>query len=854
MTKLTLRRAYTYLETNIVPRALLKLGYRPSNPRGRVRPSGEDFCMAVPFNYPISTQAGKPTIAIVCHLFYADLVSWLLEVAQESGLLADLYISTDTAEKKDAIDKVLSQWSRGSVDVRVVENRGRDIAPKLLTFADIYDRYDLVLFLHSKKSKHYDFGDSWRDFLVQCLAGSPAVATSILDIFRCCPEVGMVIPPHYHRLTDVTPIDWGSNFRRASWLARQMGFELSPDGYLELPSGSMFWARPAAFRPLLDLKLSIDDFPGDHGQLDGTLAHSIERLFLFACEKAGFTWVKVANKSLLAPEQPAAQIDQPTEIAAFIAQHRFDLLSAPGRAPMMESESVYPLNTDSLRQRSVRGAAITSVSQAMRFVIMLASQIVLARLLYPADFGIIAMVGPVLGFITVMADLGVTQAIVQRPVLTRGQLNSFFWINALINVALTAVMMLLAPLLAGLYHEARLIPVTLALASLVMVTGLSLQQTALLNRTMRFSVLAVSETLSLALGLGVSALAAWRGLGYWSLVLAQATTAITTVVVVWSASSWRPSWPSFGSDAHSMLRFGGNITVSNIAMYLNTVLDNGLVGYFLGEVLLGFYDRAWKLAVLPLSQLMAPINRVAIPALSRLTEEPERYKSAFGQMLRILLFVTLPGLAVGVLAARPLIGLLFGPRWNEVAPVFSWLCVGSLLTPVNTGMFWIFISQGRARDQKIYGSAAAVINILSYAVGVHWGIIGVARTSAIVSYLLPTPLLVWAASRNGPVGRGFFFHLVFPFVASTIGVLAVVKLYDHFLHIAGFIDLAAVAVISYLVTLPILACFPSGPRYSFEAYSRRQRTGPPGRLHTQQFSVSLTMTFQPSRVFAVPPH
>lgn len=207
---------------------------------------------------------------------------------------------------------------------------------------------------------------------------------------------------------------------------------------------------------------------------------------------------------------------------------------------------------------------------------------------------------------------------------------------------------------------------------------------------------------------------------------------------------------------------------------------------------------------------MAPVNRVAIPALSRLADDPDRYKSAFSQMIRMLLFVSLPGLAVGVLAAQPLIEILFGQKWHDVAPVFSWLCVGSLLTPINSGMFWIFVSQGRSRDQRIYGSAAAIINILSYAAGLHWGLVGVARTSAIVSYLLPTPLLIWAASQSGPINKIFFLRVLYPFVASTAGAMAAVVLYGREFGITGLFDLVAVGIAAYAVTVPILACFASG--------------------------------------------
>jgi PST family polysaccharide transporter len=449
---------------------------------------------------------------------------------------------------------------------------------------------------------------------------------------------------------------------------------------------------------------------------------------------------------------------------------------------------------------------------------MLTSQILLARLLMPADFGIIAMVAPILGFVIIMADLGIVQAIVQRPILTRGQLNSFFWFNNALSAIMALILMAFSGALARFYHEPRLASVTVALASLVMVTGLSMQQSALLNRTMRFSALAIAETASQALGLCASAFSAWRGLGYWSLVIGQATVSIINGLVVWTASAWRPTWPSFSTDAFEMLKFGGSVTISNIALYLNSVLDNVIVGFYLGEVSLGLYDRAWKLAVMPLSQLMAPITRVAVPALTRLTTEQDRYRNAFTKMVRVLMIVALPGLSIAVIVSQPLVTTLFGARWREVAPVFSWLCAGSMLTPVNTVTFWLLISQGRARDQVIYGSAAAVINIMAYWIGVHWGLVGVPITSTVIAYLVPTPLLIWAATRLGPVGLGLFVETIYPFVFSTLAAMSGLELFMRYFGVTNILDLFAVSVLSYAVSIVVLMCFGSGRAAAKDAF------------------------------------
>ncbi|MBD0273621.1 MAG: hypothetical protein ICV73_17050, partial [Acetobacteraceae bacterium] len=222
--------------------------------------------------------------------------------------------------------------------VRVVPNRGRDIAPKLVGFRDVHDRYDRVLHLHSKRSKHADFLSPWRTYLYETLLGSPAVVRSVFEAFERLPRLGMAAPQHFEPVRRW--LDWSGNFGAAQALAARMGVELRPDAALDFPSGSMFWARPAALRPLLDLGLSFEDFPEEAGQVDGTPAHAIERLYFHVCERAGYAWMKIADPALLFDTRAVVRIGSPEDLARFAAEHGATLASGtlPKRAcapPMM---------------------------------------------------------------------------------------------------------------------------------------------------------------------------------------------------------------------------------------------------------------------------------------------------------------------------------------------------------------------------------------------------------------------------------------------------------------------------------------------------------------------------------------
>lgn len=257
-------------------------------------------------------------LAIVIHAFYPDVLPTLLaRIVHIPGPL-NLFISTDTEAKRDEIERICAPFDRGSVEVRLTPNRGRDIAPKLVTFADVYARHELFLHLHTKRSPHADKLAGWSDHLTATLIGSPEIASSVLHLFHRDPKLGIVFPQHLYRLRKA--LRFGHNYDQARRLLRSMGVRLQADWPLDFPSGSMFFGRGAALKPLLDLGLKSEDFPSEAGQVDGTLAHAIERIVLHAAEVAGFTWLKVARGDLYPLKGSVLEAGGEAELSEIIAR------------------------------------------------------------------------------------------------------------------------------------------------------------------------------------------------------------------------------------------------------------------------------------------------------------------------------------------------------------------------------------------------------------------------------------------------------------------------------------------------------------------------------------------------------
>jgi len=474
-----------------------------------------------------------------------------------------------------------------------------------------------------------------------------------------------------------------------------------------------------------------------------------------------------------------------------------------------------------LRRQSVGGALSTAVSQGLRFIISVGSQVILARLLEPAQFGLVAMVAPVLGFVTLFSSLGLLQSVVQRPTLTQSQLNSLFWANVFVSLALSVLAAATAPFVAALYHEPRTIPITIALSTSIALSGFSMLQIALMNRRLQFTLLAIIDVATSLLAVVVTVVLALNGFGAWSLVYGQLTTPVLSIILAWIFSSWRPSRPGFDPEIGAMLRTGVHVSGTNLAGYLSSSFDNVLVGAVRGKVELGYYDRAYRFVVQPLGQLQAPFGRVAVPLLAKLVDRPDLYRTSFIRISQAMLASATPGLFTVIIISKTIVLTVLGQKWAAIAPVIEWLCIGAIISPVNSTIFWLFQSQGRTKEQLQWGGGAMMLNVLTYIIGIHWGVVGVARTSALSVYLIQTPALLWAVTRSGPVTYRSIIHTISPFLIPLLISGSAIFFFSQIFKAQTILNVIFCFFISYFVFGVVLAIEPSGRKFLLEGWKLR---------------------------------
>ena len=439
-----------------------------------------------------------------------------------------------------------------------------------------------------------------------------------------------------------------------------------------------------------------------------------------------------------------------------------------------QEQPVDVLSTDhlqaDLKGHSVRGGFLTIGSQGTQYLIAFVSTVVLARILTPTDFGLVAMVVAITGLGQAFADLGLSEATIQSQEINHNQVSTLFWINVGIGAVLTVITICLAPVLAWFYKQPSVEKITFVFSLTFLICGLRVQHEAILRRQMRFSALAFRDILSLSLGVTVSILMALKGARYWALVAQPLTTNFIQLVLSWLLVKWIPSLPRRGAKVRSMITFGGNVAASYLIMNVNRSAGNTLVGWYSGAGPLGLYSRAYNLLMLPVRQLSAPAGSVVIPAFSRLQDSPERLARHYLRAIGLIAWIGTPVFGFLFVAAEPLITLVLGAKWEEAAPVFQLLVISALGHLLFESALWLFISRGESRRLLQLLMIVSPIIICSFAIGLPFGIKGVALSSSL-ALIGMLPWIMSFSFRGTPLTlRGLGRALLLPVVLSLFGI------------------------------------------------------------------------------------
>ncbi|MEZ4389351.1 MAG: lipopolysaccharide biosynthesis protein [Candidatus Krumholzibacteriia bacterium] len=422
--------------------------------------------------------------------------------------------------------------------------------------------------------------------------------------------------------------------------------------------------------------------------------------------------------------------------------------------------------TDQFKARVVRGVGWSAVRTWSTRLVTFVVFPILARILGPEAYGLVALAGVFLTVLDIFSDVSFGAAIEQRQDLEPEHLDAVFWAFAALGVFMTGTSIAAAPLVAKFFDEPDLVPVIRWLSFAFLLQMVSGVQTSLLRRDLRMGVLAATALAANVIGAAVGITMALTGRGVWSIVAQRLVLQFLTVALVWWQSHWRPRWRFSLTHLRDVSRFGLSVMGNRVLNYLNKQFDQLLIGRVLGKVDLGYYYTATRLYTLLNNLLIGAISQVAMPAMARLQGDPERFRRSYVKACRYLCLVSLP-IFVGLsIVSQDFILVLTGPEWLPSAPALQLLALVGVVHVIQYVNGAAIMALGRADLRLLTQAVHSVVNVIGFLMVVRHGFVAVAAAYTIRAWLL-LPLDLAVSRWLGAVSVRALAAAIWPQLIAT---------------------------------------------------------------------------------------
>lgn len=450
-----------------------------------------------------------------------------------------------------------------------------------------------------------------------------------------------------------------------------------------------------------------------------------------------------------------------------------------------------------LRSYVLRGfgwsAALAVTVQLSRIV----SGVILVRLLTPSDYGLAGMALLVSSLVLAFADLGLGAGLVQRPHITEDDRSTVFWTSVLVGVVLTGAGIALAGPLAGFFGEPSVRPLFMAVSASFLFLALQTTQASLLQRAMDFRAIGLRVMLATVLAAAVAVTVAALGGGAWALIAQALAASLVSTALLWRLSRWRPSLRFSRRSLRNLGGFGITVLGARMLDYAQGNVDNLLVGRFLGSSPLGLYSVGYNVILLPVQRLIVPVQDALFPALSRIQDDTPRMARIWLRTTRAVSAVMAPAMLGVVVVAPDFVDVVLGHRWSGAVPVVRILAFVSLLQSFTAVAARALTALDRVGTVLRFSLFSAVLSVAAFAVGLRWGIAGVAASYAIVTVPVQGCLVLVATSALGIPRRAFLAN--FAGVLQAAGGMFVICWLIRALLVAADIS-AAVRLVLVIAT------------------------------------------------------
>ena len=390
---------------------------------------------------------------------------------------------------------------------------------------------------------------------------------------------------------------------------------------------------------------------------------------------------------------------------------------------------------ESLRNRTISGMLWAGIGKVGALGISFITNMVLARLLLPSDFGCIAMLYVFIAISGIFVNGGLGSALIQKKEPTHIDYTTVFYWNIVMSVLFYLILFFTAPAIARMYDMPQLQNVLRVHSIVLLIIPFSMVQSNQLQKQMRFRELTIRNVFATLAGMVVSIAMALTGFGIWSLVASTLVSSFTSVLLLWGMSTWRPSWEFSFASLKELFSFGGLMLISSLVETIYTNLQSFIIGKWYSAQDLGYYAQARKLEEIPTNALSSIVNDVSFPAFSSLQDDKERLKSSLRKTIKSITYLNMPLFALLIVIAQPLIRLLYGMQWDTSVNYFRILCLSSMIYTLNTVNTNVIKSLGRSGIYFIVQLSKRLIGIGLIVFGFQYGIYGLLWAIASVGYI-----------------------------------------------------------------------------------------------------------------------
>jgi O-antigen/teichoic acid export membrane protein len=415
----------------------------------------------------------------------------------------------------------------------------------------------------------------------------------------------------------------------------------------------------------------------------------------------------------------------------------------------------------------LRGGVVSVAMQYCNGVLQIVAAIVLARLLTPDDFGLVAIITVLTSFAPLLIDFGLGDATTQRKKITPSHISSLFWLSTGVGLAVALALAACSPLIAVLYREPQLKSIALCTAITFVLWGASNQHLALLRRTMQFGLIARIQFLGTFVGIAVSIVLAFAGFGYWALVARPIANALCVVVGAWLACPWRPGFPTVDDEVKSMVRFGLHVVGFSVTYTIAKAVDRIGLGLFYRPAQVGYYQNAVTLYDNSIFAAFAQVHTVGSAALSKLQSNPDALRQKYEAALSALAFFVMPTAAILSVTGKDLTVILLGEKWRPAGALLAIIALRGIFQSIEMSQGWLHLSIGRADRWRNWGIISLAIQTVAVIGGLRFGTEGVAIATVIAHMIIAVPSITYAGRPIG-VGSALVIRAVGPQLVGAI--------------------------------------------------------------------------------------